>query len=52
MSQESRVKSQEQMSSAQLEAKKRARNLTMRRILSQSYLWFLIVLLYAPIVLM
>ena len=59
MSQESRVKSQEvlastpknAMSSAQIEAKKRARNLTMRRILSQSYLWFLIVLLYAPIVL-
>ena len=44
MSQESRVKSQEvlastpknAMSSAQIEAKKRARNLTMRRILSQS----------------
>ena len=36
---------------AQLEAKKRARSLTIRRILSHTYLWFLIVLLYAPILL-
>ncbi len=36
---------------AQLEAKKRARSLTIRRILSHTYLWFLLFLLYAPILL-
>ena len=38
-------------SSAQLEAKKRQRDLMWRRVFAQSYLWFLLVLLYAPIVL-
>lgn len=41
----------ETLSSAQIEARKRERNLTMRRIASQIYLWFLLLLLYAPIVL-
>ena len=41
----------ETLSSAQIEARKRERNLTMRRIASQTYLWFLLLLLYAPIVL-
>lgn len=41
----------EQLSSAQLEARKRKRNLTMRRVFSQTYLWLLLLLLYAPIVL-
>ena len=39
------------MSSAQKEARKRARSLTLRRVISQSYLWFLLFLLYAPIIL-
>ncbi len=39
------------LSTAQLEAKKRQRSLTIRRIASQSYLWLLLLLLYAPILL-
>ena len=41
----------ENLSSAQIEARKREKNLTARRIASQTYLWFLLLLLYAPIVL-
>lgn len=40
-----------QLTSAQIEARKRQRNLTLRRVVSQSYLWFLLLLLYAPIIL-
>ena len=39
------------MSSAQLEARRRERSLKTKRIFAQSYLWFLLLLLYAPIVL-
>ncbi len=41
----------EQLTSAQLEARKRQRELTLRRVFAQSYLWLLLLLLYAPIVL-
>lgn len=41
----------ENLSSAQIEARKREKNLTARRIASQTYLWFLLLLLYAPIIL-
>lgn len=41
----------QQLSSAQQEAKRRQRSLTLRRVLSQSYLWLLLVVLYAPILL-
>ena len=39
------------LTSAQAEAKRRQRNLTIRRVAAQSYLWLLILLLYAPILL-
>lgn len=39
------------LSSAQAEAKKREKALRGRRIVSQAYLWFLLILLYAPILL-
>lgn len=39
------------LTSAQLEARKRQKNLTIKRVMSQAYLWFLLLLLYAPIVL-
>lgn len=39
------------LSSAQLETQKRQRRLTFQRILSQSYLWLLLLVLYAPIIL-
>lgn len=42
---------QEHLSSAQTEARKRQRNMTIRRVCAQSYLWLLLVLLYAPILL-
>lgn len=42
---------QQQMPSAQKEARRRQRNNTLRRLLSQSYLWLLLVILYAPILL-
>ena len=48
---ESKKRKVESLSSAQLEARRRERSLRLRRILSHSYLWFLIVLLYAPILL-
>lgn len=40
-----------ELTSAQIEARKRQRNLTLRRVVSQSYLWLLLLLLYAPIIL-
>lgn len=43
--------SKNNLSSAQLEAKRRERSLLTKRILSQSYLWLLLILLYAPILL-
>lgn len=39
------------LTSAQTEAKRRQRNLAIRRVAAQSYLWLLILLLYAPILL-
>lgn len=39
------------LTSAQAEAKRRQRNLAIRRVAAQSYLWLLILLLYAPILL-
>ena len=41
----------ESLTTAQLEAKKREKTLLVKRIASQSYLWFLLILLYAPIAL-
>ena len=43
--------SKNNLSSAQLEAKRRERSMLTKRILSQSYLWLLLILLYAPILL-
>lgn len=40
-----------ELTPVQIEARKRERDLKIRRVLSQSYLWFLLLLLYAPIVL-
>ena len=40
-----------ELSSAVLEAKKRQRDLTVRRVFANAYLWLLMVVLYAPIVL-
>ena len=51
MREESQKSKVESLTPAQLEAKKRKRSLLFRRILSHSYLWLLIVLLYAPILL-
>ncbi|MCM1034220.1 MAG: ABC transporter permease [Paludibacter sp.] len=42
---------QQLLSSAQKEARKRQHNLRLRRLLSQSYLWLLLIILYAPILL-
>ncbi len=42
---------QQNLTSAQLEAKRRERSLTVKRIGAQSYLWLLLILLYAPILL-
>lgn len=41
----------EQMTNAQKEAQKRQRSLTLRRVAAHSYLWLLLLLLYAPILL-
>ena len=41
----------DRLSSAQMEARRRERSLKTRRVFAQSYLWFLLLLLYAPIVL-
>ena len=41
----------EVMSSAQLEARRRARNLRMKAVFGNAYLWLLLVVLYAPILL-
>ena len=47
-----RVKSKEQeLSSAQQEARKRSRQLMAKRIGGQAYLWLLLIVLYAPILL-
>ncbi len=37
------------LSSAQIEAKRRQRNQTLKRVFSQAYLWLLLLVLYAPI---
>lgn len=39
------------LTSAQMEAQRRQRSLTVKRVFAQSYLWLLLLLLYAPIVL-
>jgi len=40
-----------EMSSAKIEARRRERDLKVKRVFAQSYLWLLLLLLYAPIVL-
>ena len=50
MSQESRVKSQE-LTSAQIEAQRRSRQMWAKRVGGQAYLWLLLIVLYAPILL-
>ena len=40
-----------ELSSAKIEAKRRERDLKVKRVFAQSYLWLLLLLLYAPIVL-
>ena len=42
---------QQQLSSAQQEARKRSRQLAAKRVAGHAYLWLLLVVLYAPILL-